>query len=157
MNTLLVGQAAKPIQKTRLPRILAKCDHFSYVRKGKSVCTFCEWNEPLKRASYRYRDIMKGARSGTRWPIHISQAAFEQWYCREAAKLDACHYCGVTRLQLRDEGSHLCSWHIDRVNNAMFYDVGNLVLACDHCNTWKGARRTYEETVAHGASRWRGR
>ena len=136
----------------RLPRTHAPCGHFSYVRKNTRTCTFCEWAAPLKRARYRHRDIAKGARSGARWPVVISLAEFVEWYCREASVSDACHYCGVTRSELRDSGSNLCSWHIDRVENARPYEVGNLVLACDRCNTWKGARRTYAETLAYGAA-----
>ena len=137
----------------RLPRTHAPCGHFSYVRKNARTCTFCEWADPLKRARYRYRDIAKGARAGARWPLLISQGEFEAWYCQEAANKDACHYCGVTRVQLRDSGSNLCSWHIDRIDNDRPYEAGNLVLACDHCNTWKGARRTYAEALHHGVSR----
>lgn len=137
----------------RLPRVHAPCAHFSYVRKSSKVCTFCEWSDPARRARYRYRDIVKGSRAGVRRPVLISQAEFEDWYCSEAARSDVCHYCGVTREQLRDSGSNLCSWHIDRRDNARPYERGNLVLACDHCNSWKGARRTYAETLAHGSLR----
>jgi hypothetical protein len=141
---------------SRLPLVDAPCGHRSYVRKHGRTCTFCEWADPSKRARYRYGDIVKGARAGTRWPVQLTLGEFQSWYCQEASIRDACHYCGIDRPQLRDAGSNLCSWHIDRKNNSLPYVLGNLVLACDHCNSWKGARRTYAETVAHGAAIWRG-
>ena len=141
----------------RLPRVHAPCGHFGYVRKNSRFCTFCEWADPSKRARYRHGDITKGARAGTRWPVHITRNEFEIWYCREARINDACHYCGVDRIYLREAGSNLCSWHIDRMDNSRPYEEGNLALACDHCNTWKGAHRTYAEARSYGAARRRDR
>jgi hypothetical protein len=72
---------------------------------------------------------------------------FEDWYCAEIAQADRCHYCWITREELRDAGSDLCSWHIDRMDNDRPYERGNTALACGSCNSWKGDRRTYAETM----------
>ena len=131
----------------RLPRVHASCGHYSYVRNGQKVCTFCQWSDPVKRARARYRDIVKGWKRGRRWPMRVSLDEFQRWYCEEVARADACHYCRISRDELREEGSNLCSWHIDRMDSSRPYEQGNLAIACARCNIWKGAHHTYDQTL----------
>lgn len=125
--------------------------HLGYIRSGQRLCTYCQWQEPAKRATYRFRDIRKGWQAGTRHAMEMSLDEFVRWYCAEAAVSDACHYCGLTREELRDVASPLCSWHIDRRDNSRPYTFGNLAPSCGDCNSWKGARRTYEQARANFA------
>ena len=52
---------------------------------------------------------------------------------------DPCHYCGVDTSDIvRGSG-------LDRINNNLGYELGNVVSCCYECNLLKGGILTYEE------------
>jgi hypothetical protein len=59
---------------------------------------------------------------------------FLVWYSEQLA---ICHYCSATNTRLT----------IDRKDNRFGYYPGNMVIACNYCNTSKGTTRTYEKQV----------
>lgn len=119
----------------------------AHFRAGQRVCSACQWKDPRKRAQYRYRDITKGERSGLRKAVLIGESQFVDWY---VSREDCCEYCAVTRDELTALGSTQVSWAIDRKDNLRGYEEGNLALACNACNTAKGATFTYEEAKLIG-------
>jgi len=72
-------------------------------------------------------------------PILISREEFLVWY---ESQPKVCHYCGIPQNGIRLE--------IDRLNNDLPYQKGNIALACKECNGVKGNIMTEEEMLVVG-------
>lgn len=66
--------------------------------------------------------------------------SFEE-YVIEISK--PCHYCGGLLNTDKNKGIGL-----DRLDNSLGYDIGNVVSCCGFCNKTRGDRLSYEETKA---------
>ena len=85
----------------------------------------------------------------------MTREEFVTWYI---AQPDSCAYCGLTRdetkrLRLRvhgPRGGYQVAWDIDRLDPALDYEPGNIVLSCSACNSAKGAYFTPDETRVIG-------
>ncbi len=105
-------------------------------RKHARACTWCVWASMGKRAAYRFRDIVKRAKTR----VTISKADFVTWY---ESQPDRCAYCGLTfveqkQLKIKGRGGYSIAWDIDRVDSARPYERDNLALSCFVCNMAKG-------------------
>ena len=76
----------------------------------------------------------------------ISKEDFFQWYANQTL---ICHYCGLSQDDFSRTGDgfiiHKKNISVDRVDNSKGYDLSNIVLSCNRCNSIKGDFFSYEE------------
>lgn len=106
-----------------------------------------------KRAkSYRetgngiYTQIKARSKYYKRHKFNISREDFLMWYNSQP---QVCHYCGLPKKHLKTfmqkYGSRWFRLTIDCKDNEAGYIAGNLVLACDKCNSIKSNILSYED------------
>lgn len=64
--------------------------------------------------------------------------------------IDACHYCDAAIIWKEDYNSKFQAYNLDRKDNALGYDLDNLVTCCSRCNLSRGNRFTYIQWVEMG-------
>jgi len=78
--------------------------------------------------------------------ILISRKEFNEWYDLQP---QVCHYCDLPKKHLKSfmqaYGSRWFRFTIDCIDNEMGYALGNLVLACDKCNSVKSNILSHDE------------
>lgn len=81
-----------------------------------------------------------------RHPFNISMGYFLEWY---DAQPQVCHYCDLPKKHLKSfMQAYKSRWFrltIDCKDNEAGYMAGNLVLACDKCNSIKSNILSYED------------
>jgi hypothetical protein len=119
-------------------------------RRRADRCVWCQFKDPVVRATWRYRDKLKQEK----WPVTITEKQFIAWYTIQP---DACTYCGLTfselkKLRLPRLRGYYVSWDIDRKDSSKPYELGNLALACFYCNTAKANYMSFEEAQVVGTA-----
>ncbi len=81
----------------------------------------------------------------------ISKEDFIEWYGNQTL---ICHYCGLDPEDFVKTGdkfiTNKLNLSVDRVDNSLGYDLSNIVLCCNRCNSIKGNFFSYEEMKAIG-------
>jgi hypothetical protein len=95
--------------------------------------------------------------------LSITESDFKSWLQLTPRN---CHYCGIQEIDLRSVsikssiGLHVESLGIDRLDNTLDYQLGNIVLCCYACNKVKSNFFTQSEMLRIGksiAEIWRSR
>jgi len=108
-----------------------------------------------------YNALKSGDRFYKNIEMGLSKEGFLDWYINEQK---TCAYCSIPEEKLHLLGSYYkekCGrLTIDRVDNEVGYDEGNLVLSCYRCNFIKADIFSYEEMLEIGRkylrSKWEG-
>ena len=82
-------------------------------------------------AATRYNNMVQGAKKRGH-AVGITRDEFVAWYESEEK---FCHYCGIYEDLAKESTSQ--NLGVDRKDNAIGYESGNIVLACRVCNTGK--------------------
>lgn len=90
---------------------------------------------------------IKGGAKKRGIPLQISREDFCVWYNTQPK---VCHYCLIPEQLSQDRDRRRLT--VDRMNNQLGYQLGNLVLACLKCNILKSDMFTYEEWMDHSTS-----
>lgn len=104
-----------------------------------------EWR---KSAVGKYKKLLERGRvKGV--SVEITQDNFVLWFNNQAK---VCHYCGVVLHKDYQDG-YLRGLTIDRKDNNKPYEIDNIVLACQRCNSMKGSWLN-EEQMLDAAQRY---
>ena len=123
-------------------RLCKKC------AKDKAAQIYEQHREKYKIARLKYYYTPRGfyarlknnaKRRGTEF--NLTQVEFLQWL--ECQTL-SCHYCG---LLLNENGHRSGSQSIDRKDNSVGYQIDNITLCCNQCNTIKSSLFTEQEML----------
>lgn len=87
----------------------------------------------------------RSERAGREFPLTFD--AFEQWWKETPSR---CAYCGIRQKYLVQAypSAHATKTRdltVDRIDNALPYQIGNLTKACWQCNTIKGDTFSFAE------------
>ena len=84
-------------------------------------------------------------------PFTIPKKEFIQWYGDQTL---ICHYCGLDPEDfVKTDDKFITNKQnlsVDRVDNTQGYDLSNIVLCCNRCNSIKGNFFSYEEMKTIG-------
>lgn len=99
-------------------------------------------NDPIysQSASRIYKNIKSNCKQRKNRHVLISKEDFVDWLVKEKK---VCCYCGVDENILHNFGIHRLQ--IERINNDLNYEKGNLALACVLCNKIKSNILTADE------------
>ena len=112
-----------------------------------------------KTPSGIYSTICGQAKFYNKGEVELSREEFVEWYENEPKM---CHYCGISEADLHKFGDTFNNQNrrleIDRKDNNISYNEGNIVLACKRCNATKNNFFTYEDMLIigrnHVAPKW---
>jgi hypothetical protein len=80
--------------------------------------------------------------------VNITREDFIEWYNQQEQK---CFYCGRTLEQIQKDKTqrrkNIRRFEIDRINSNKSYEIGNMVLACNNCNSVKNNFFTKDEML----------
>lgn len=76
--------------------------------------------------------------------LKVSKEEFIKWYDSQERK---CFYCSIPESLISDKWCKQSKrLQVDRVDNNRFYELGNMVLACPVCNSFKADIFSVKET-----------
>lgn len=107
----------------------------------------------------RYAAVVSNARrvrrDGKAPGLRMTRAAFAAWF---TGQIRCCAYCGIRESQivrlnlLTQVGQPLQRLGVDRIDAALPYQVGNIMLACFACNKAKSNTFSCDEMTVIGAA-----
>jgi len=77
--------------------------------------------------------------------FNLTRIEFGEWFSKQEL---ICHYCKspiIFSENISGNGNDMKHLTIDRINNNIGYEIGNIVFACRKCNTIKGGWFTEQE------------
>ena len=123
-------------------------DGYSYHCKECNKTRSKAWS---KTASGIYSTIRGQAKFFKKGEVEMTRDEFVAWYENEPK---TCHYCGIPEADLHKFGDAFNNKNrrleIDRKDNNISYNQGNVVLACRRCNATKNDFFTYEDMLIIG-------
>ncbi|MDP3919134.1 MAG: hypothetical protein Q8Q35_04515 [Nanoarchaeota archaeon] len=85
--------------------------------------------------------------------FNISKEQFINWYNSQEL---CCHYCKIQPKDFKKTHDKILlnkiNLGLDRINNNLGYEIGNITLCCNRCNTIKSSFFSYEEMLMIGES-----
>lgn len=113
-----------------------------------------KWKEYLKESWTKPRMIFSHKKANAKKEeilFNITKDQFISWYM--AQKLQ-CHYCGLRpedfKTTLDKYLTKKVNLGLDRVDNSKGYEIENIVLCCNRCNSIKGEFFTHDEMKVIG-------
>lgn len=109
-------------------------DYYDVVKNTKN-------NTLEKRASFKHHQLKSTAKK-RKIPFLVERHWFENWFKIKA--VGNCCYCGV-KLIWEKGGNTNFKASVDRINNSVGYESGNVVVCCNRCNAIKGKWFDYKQ------------
>jgi len=148
-------EQTKQCTKCKKVKSLSEFGKNKQAKDGKTYwCLQCkrEYNAEFRLTPKGIYQQLKGrTKFYDRHPVTITQEEFVEWYENQPQK---CHYCGIPiehmEYVMKHYGSRWLRLTIDCKDNPTGYAKGNLVLACDKCNSVKSNILSYEDMIYVG-------
>lgn len=120
-----------------------------------------KWKKYLKDTQTKPEMIFARKKANAKKEViyfNIIRSEFILWYNSQKIQ---CHYCGLKPQDfITTQDKHLAkkvNLGLDRINNERGYELDNIVLCCNRCNSIKGEFFTYNEMKIIGHKFVRGR
>ena len=96
------------------------------------------WRKYAKTDKGVYASLKSSCEYKKNSRLKISKEDFIDWYSKEEKK---CRYCSITEIEWKNGISKRHRWYkrltIERIDNSKGYELGNLALSCQLCNSIK--------------------
>jgi hypothetical protein len=119
---------------------------YAIERKKKYPLRYQSYHETTRTKSFMIFARKKANAKQRQIDFSITKKEFIKWYSEQLLK---CHYCGINQEDFPNSKDNQLlkrvNLSIDRVDNSKGYNLKNIVLCCNRCNSIKGSFFNYNE------------